>query len=304
VLADFRKRYLLRVVVAGVALVGLPPATAYADHEEGHEVTVDGAAGGAMITIQVPGMAGIGNGRYGSDEGVNLNPCWYVEDPTGNVAEGEDLDSWPTEEQYVDPGVIWYGKYCSADAYGSDSTTRGAIWVLVGGPVPPANPPPPPATLAALAVKYMPFPLPAVRMNPATSGVVNLPTWMWLDNASWQLDPGRLSLRGVTVTVIATPKYVEWTTGSGTKRCNGQGRAYNTDAPPESQSTYCSWTYTESSAGEPGEKYKGTATSVWGVHWISTGGPTGPQQGDLPVDIRRTSTFEYEVEEIQSVVTK
>lgn len=285
--------------LAAAILVALVPLTSGVALAEDEPVT-DGGNGSVVIVIQVPGTQGDGSGGYGSDEGVNLNPCYWVvaEDP-GAAAAGftsSSQEGYPTSEQIESPGVVWYSRRCP-EHYGYQ-------WVLVGEPPPPGLPPPPtPGSLAALAVKYMQIPLPDVEANPASPGVVNLPTWLWLANDSWTVPPGRLSLRGVTVTVIVTPKYVDWNTGAGTRRCNGQGREYDTSAPPEGQSTYCSWTYTESSAGQPGEKFQGTATSVWGVHWISSGGPTGPQQGDLP-DISRTSAFEYMVEEIQSVVTK
>jgi len=262
-----------------------------------HEIVVDPDQQGIELEIQVPGMAGDGNGNYGTDEGVNLDPCRWVYDPTGGAGEFWDAlpEEWPTEAQMEDPGVRWYYKWCT------DATPVDVTWVPVGEPA-PGLPPPAPAQLAALARKYLPVPEPEVRTNPEGEAVTNLPTWLWLTNSAWGARTGRLSLRGVSVTVVATPVYVDWNTGAGKKRCNGQGRAYHTDQPPEGQSTYCSWTYKESSAKQPGAVYRGTATSTWRIHWISSG-VMGEQQGDLP-PLTRTSSFELRVAEIQAVVTK
>jgi hypothetical protein len=264
-------------------------------------VTIDADGSGVTTTIEVPGMQGDGSGNYGTDQGVNLDPCWWVIDPSGMAVELFD-GVVPTDAQVANPGVTWYMQYCDADASGSALTTRGANWVLNGNAGPPSQPPPPPAALAGLAVKYMPIPAPDVRTNPSPAALVNLPTWLWLDNSSWSVPPGRLSLRGVSVTVIATPKYVDWNTGAGTKRCNGQGQAYDRSSPSQGQSTYCSWTYRTSSAGQPGSAYQGTASTRWGIHWISTG-VLGNDQGDLP-DLVRSTPFSLRVDEIQTVVTK
>jgi hypothetical protein len=155
-----------------------------------------------------------------------------------------------------------------------------------------------------MARQAMQLPFPVVRHNPTDAGLVNLATWLWLDDASWQVSSNSLSLRGTTVTVVAKPTKVDWQTGDGTRvTCAGQGRTYDIRLSASDQSTYCSHTYRRSSAAEPASTYGGSATASWQVSWVGSepGGPV--EQGVLP-PLELTTPFSLRVQEVQDLVTQ
>jgi hypothetical protein len=160
-------------------------------------------------------------------------------------------------------------------------------------------PPPIPRYLAEETVEEMSLPLAGVAMSPpeGSDHLVNLASWLWVDN--WQPVTTSATLRGVTVTVTATPDSVTWDMGAGDPPvvC-GPGRAYDPSVPDEEQSTDCSYTYRRSSFGEPNERFRGAATMRWSIAWTSSTGEAGAL---APVSTRRP--FTLRVAEGQAVVT-
>lgn len=259
---------------------------------------VDDPTGTVTTTIYLPGSPGNAPGApTDSTEAVSLNPCSYRLDPL--IAEEFDFfhgPEAPTQEQ-IDAGkVLWYSVSCPGLA-------EYPIFLIVGDPA-PGPPPPTPGQLAAVARQVMQLPLPAVRHNPADAGLVNLATWLWLDDSSWQVQSNTLTLRGTSVTVVAKPTRVDWVTGDGSRlTCAGQGRAYDTRVPVDQQSTYCSHTYRRSSAGEPANAYAGSATSSWEISWVGSAPGGVVARGVLP-PLELTTRFELPVQEVQDLVTR
>ena len=213
------------------------------------------------------------------------------------VGENYDWDQpgAPTEEQLDAGAVSWYAIACPGQA-------ERTVWTLAGQPS-PGPPPPTPGELAVIARERMQLPQPEIRHNPTERALVNLPTWLWLSDASWGVRSSSLTLRGTTVEATATPRRVEWRPGTGAMvTCQGQGRPYDTAVPAERQATDCSYTYPRSSAGQAGSAYDATATSVWSVHWVGTAPGQATQEGDLD-DLRLSTSFALGVAEIQTVVT-
>ena len=287
------RRGLLAALVAALVVAG--PARA----EPPGPPVVDDPTGTVTTVIHLPGTPGAAPGApTSSAEGVSLDPCSYRFDPTGMAAEGFDFSrpDAPTQEQIEAGEVRWYAVSCPGQADYPIFTTQGQA---AAGP-----PPPSPGQLAANARGVMQLPFPDVRHNPTDAGVVNLATWLWLDDSSWRVQSNALSLRGTTVTVVAKPTRVEWVTGDGSRvSCAGQGRPYDESVPADQQSTYCSHTYARSSAGHPHSAYAGTATSTWEVRWVGSAPGGAVQQGVLP-PLALTTAFSLRVQEVQDLVTR
>jgi hypothetical protein len=151
----------------------------------------------------------------------------------------------------------------------------------------------------------MRLPSPQIETNPSTQAVVNLPTWLWLDQGAWNPESVSASVGTVTATATATPEQVQWTMGDGgSVVCNGPGTPYQPSVPAESQATNCSYTYSRSSAGEPSPNgdpndagFPVTATVTWGVTWTAQGAPGGGALNALST----SSSTSLPVEQIQSV---
>lgn len=287
------RRALLAALVAAVVVAS--PARA----EPPDPPVVDDPTGTVTTVIHLPGTPGNAPGApTSSAEGVSLDPCTYRHDPSGMVAEGFDFSrpDAPTQAQIEAGEVRWYAVSCPGQADYPIFTTLGQAA--------PGPPPPTPGQLAATAREVLQLPFPNVRHNPADAGVVNLDTWLWLDDSSWQVQSNALSLRGTTVTVVAKPTRVVWMTGDGTRvSCAGQGRPYDENVPADQQSTYCSHTYRQSSAGQPNSAYAGTATSSWEVRWVGSAPGGAVQQGVLP-PLELTTSFSLRVQEVQDLVTR
>ena len=218
--------------------------------------------------------------------------------PSGAVAENFDFSraDAPTQRQIEAGDVRWYAVSCPGQA-------DYPIFVLLGQAA-PGPPPPTPGQLAAVARDVVQLPSPVVRHNPSDAALVNLATWLWLDDTSWQVYSSSLSLRGTTVTIVAKPTRVEWVTGDGAQiACAGQGRTYDPNILADRQSTYCSHTYRRSSGLQPNETYRGSATSSWRISWVGSAPGGGVQQGVLP-PLELTTAFGLRVQEIQNLVTK
>jgi hypothetical protein len=103
-----------------------------------------------------------------------------------------------------------------------------------------------------------------VKHSPEARGIVQLPTWLWLDPGSFGVLRGS-SAEGLVA--VAEPDTTSWSTGDGaTVNCTGAGTPYGAGA-----SSDCTHTYTRASA-----RYDGAVTRHWRVHY---------EQGGAPIDI-------------------
>lgn len=132
---------------------------------------------------------------------------------------------------------------------------------------------------------------------PGIDSLVNLPTWLGVEN--WRDNTVSASEGGLTITVTARPVSVLWQMGEGSVTCSGPGNRYNPGIREENQSTDCSWTYKHSSAGQPGEKYQASATLRYAVTWSASNG----ESGSLGTG-SRTTPFQLRVAERQALSTK
>jgi hypothetical protein len=285
-------RAALLASVAGMLTVSALPV--YADD---HVVTVRGDAAGGRIstTITVSGTPATGTGvranvASSADAGVT---CSWTEEP----AFAQSLWNWLGSGE---PGGRWYDIRCS----------DGAVYLRVY--VPPASDSVPPAvalagSLARSITNRLQLPEPTVGRSPVGRGLVGLPTWLWVDRASWRVLRQRTNAGPVWAEVVASPVSTTWDPGDGTEpfTCAGPGTVYDRSRPESAQSTDCAYTYRRSSADQPqtgpGENdryFTVTVTTRWQVTWTGTGG----SGGTLP-ELTRTSSFPLAVAQRQTVVT-
>ncbi|HEU0089855.1 MAG TPA: hypothetical protein VFQ77_19770 [Pseudonocardiaceae bacterium] len=155
-----------------------------------------------------------------------------------------------------------------------------------------------PAALAAAAYAQLRVPSPAIRSNPAGRQLVNLPTWLWIDESSWGPRSTTVSVPGVSVTATATPTRVVWSMGDGTEvTCTSAGTPFPAGTDPAASSPDCGHTYRFSSLGRPGDAFPVVATVFWSVRW-SGAGQSGVFDG-----LTTTSEAAFTVVESQSVNT-
>jgi hypothetical protein len=165
------------------------------------------------------------------------------------------------------PGA-WYMQTCVGSTTGLG--LGQLVWVPGSAPVPPV-------VVARQAASQLALDSPRIATSPptGTEQLVRLPTWLWIDPASWQAQHATASVPGVSVTANATPTTVTWTLGDGTTlTCRGPGTAYSAGADPAAASPDCGHTYMRSSADQPGGAFAVTATVTWGITWAG-GGQTG-----------------------------
>ncbi|MFM9615794.1 hypothetical protein [Streptomyces niveiscabiei] len=192
------------------------------------------------------------------------------------------------------PGA-WYVYKCAAGGV-RDALYRPPVWIPDGQQLDGGAPQPSPAQLAQVAREQLRLPSPRIETSPVGEQLVQLPTWLWLDQEAWGAVSATASVPGVSVTAVARPTSVVWDLGDGnTVTCNGPGTPYAKGMDPKSPSPDCGYTYRASSAGEPGEAYAVSATVEWTVTWSGAG-----QSGVFP-GLTTTSTASFPVAESQAL---
>ncbi|MFZ5871535.1 MAG: hypothetical protein ACOYXW_13555 [Actinomycetota bacterium] len=154
--------------------------------------------------------------------------------------------------------------------------------------------------LAAEAVAQLPLLGPDIGMapDPAKTGLVGLPVWMWtrVSPSTWGPVSATASVPGMSVTATAKAVRIVWDMGDGQRvTCTGPGTPYTKDAGATSSPT-CGYLYARSSATEPGAAYTVTATTTWDIQW-SGGGASGQ------LTQTRTSSTSVRIGELQVLVS-
>lgn len=263
----------------------------------------------AMVIVLTPRIAGADGGgdafndgtQVGADAGDSGNSggvggsggghsnCTYTPLDAEGVATAESMARSGIGPPQGEGAGTWYRKIC----YSANGQSTGTIVWL---PAPAVDP----AVLAQQASDRAPIPTPDVHLNPPEGGeqVVNVTTWLWIDQSVWQPVSAEASAGGVTVTATATPQSVAWNMGNGdVVSCAGPGTAYDPSRPSNEQHTDCSYVYRRSSSSAPDGAFAASATITWHVTWTAVGVAGG---GDLG-SASRTTTFTVRVAEIQAV---
>ncbi len=198
----------------------------------------------------------------------------------------------------------WYVMSCNGQDF---IPSTGLSWVPFGKQGPKGAAPIDPLVLAEKAADSIALPGPSIHTNPSGYTIVNLNTWLWVDEAAWRPFVASATAGPVTATAVATPSSVSWSMGDGdTVVCQGPGTPYDQNEPASDQQTNCSYTYRQSSAGQPSPDgdpndgaYQVTASVTWTVTWTATGAPGG---GTLPV-LQTRSSEPLRVEQVESITT-
>ena len=227
-------------------------------------------------------------------EGSSPWQCIYTELVLND--EGGFAPGGPT------PGS-WYSVTCTDLETGA--TLTQTEWIPDASA--PSTPAVSPYAVALEAENSLRLPSPTGYTNPSVVSVVNLPTWLWIDAGLWHSYSVTATVGTVSATAVATPTTVTWSTGDGgSTNCDGPGTVYDSAESSPQQSTYCSHTYTVSSAGQPSasdDSDDGTftvrATIDWSVSWSAQGDTGG---GSLP-PLSTSSSTNIRVEQVESVNT-
>jgi hypothetical protein len=254
---------LLTAAFAAIAMV-LVPSAAYADGYG--NVNCDLTPNDPQCTVVAvnPGTGGSGGGGGGSvtcTQGGKTVPCY---DPDlgwlGQDGCRYKLDPAPTNGGAPPAGKdpssgAWYMRTCPV---GNSGASGGLVWLdyrdapILG-------------TLITQALAELRMPRPRIGLNPAPPApqVVFVPTWLWVNPAIWRPQKATAAVPGLSVTAVATPTKVTWTTGDdSTTVCNGPGAAWTSTDKPLAASD-CSHTYTTTSRTAPGGTFTLRATITW-----------------------------------------
>lgn len=282
----------LMIALAGaVPAVMLDAAPAFADHCSGGGSVDDD--GGDVIGECHAGTSGQSGDR-------SMSKVWdrYCSD-AGPFQEGDEVGFYEigavtTDEVPVyglDPtgGYVWYDVICWRDGR---STVESPIIVEITPPVAPEVI----RDIAAARVEP-PVPLPETSPPLTRQTIVHVPTWLWLDQASW-LPIEVSATRGITtVTVRATPTHARWVMGDGGGiTCFGPGVVWTSGASEDD--TDCSYTYLHSSYGEPDGRFEASVIVTREFEWWIN---DVYQEVFGTVDL--STSFGIEVAEIQAIET-
>ena len=227
-----------------------------------------------LSVLAYPASADIGNPLDCKKDPTNPKCTVQVEKPgdpsnPGDPKDSNGGDGSPSNCTYarVDDTTVpaggplpgaWYVRIC--DSPNGIQSVSPAFWVTGGGPGP--------ASLGQRAASELVLPTLVIRWNPAPPAdqVLFVPTWFWVDPASWAPQSATASVPGLSVTAKATPARVQFTTGDGgSVTCDGPGTAWKSGMDPLASSPTCGYTYPK-----PGT-YTLTATVTWTVTWAGGG---------------------------------
>lgn len=215
-----------------------------------------------------------------------VNREWRQFGADGTVpfaSEPVDLQSsLPTVMRSFSPTGRWYAVMCD-----------GVIDI-----VPEGGPPVTVAGLVQEALNRLDPPDPDLAVVPAELHFTQLPSWLAIEPAYWELPRSEPASAGrVQVTATATAYEAIWNPGDGSgdlEPC-GAGTVWQPGLPDEAND--CPHVYRRSSAGAAGDAFSLSATVRFRVS-VTTNAPGS--YGPFP-DLERTTTLEVQVGEIQAV---
>ncbi len=244
-----------------------------------------------------PGKGNGGDGKCRNPSGTEI-PCerdGAHAGPDGCYYKSIDVSPATIEAlggQPEGPGG-WYQRVC----YGKDGTATTGL----GGPVwvPGAPPTVSPEELARRARSQLVLPKVEITMNPPGDQLVNLPSWLSLDPASWRSVSATASVPGVSVTATARPVKAVWSMGDGgSVSCDGPGAVWKAGMDPKASSPDCPYTFRRPSSSGTGGRFTVTVTVTWEVTWAGAG-----QSGTVP-GLTTTGAVPVRVQESQAVARR
>jgi hypothetical protein len=296
------RRSALLVKCAMVVVVAVAPFAVTPFAKADGPVYCPPNGGPCTVVVGTPGSPGDGDNGGGST--LPCDPdmgCLWPDDICYHKrAEPQPDATDPIWAGHIDPtgkpeGVV----YVAACPWGNGRLgVPGWRFTLVWVAVEPATVNP--AVLAAQAINQLGIRGPAIGIapDPAGSGLVGLPVWLWagVTPQTWGPVSATASVPGLSVTATAQAQRIVWDMGDGhSVRCDNPGTPYqasygNTNSPS------CGYRYTQTSHSQPGGHFTVTATTTWQVNWAG-----GGQSGSLTVT--RASTTTVEINELQVVTS-
>jgi len=206
-----------------------------------------------------------GGGRPGSGGGSSTITCTFTKAPPRVLRR--------TGTGPPAPGYQWYIMTCP----GSNTGPLGGQLVQVSTKT--GAPAISPVYLLKIGVGALSVPTLAAATAPprGRDGLVGLPEWYWVPRAQWH--PVSMTVRAGPVWAVATatPTMLSYVPGGGmgSVSCPGPGAPFNPALPAAQQQTRCSYTYTRSSKGQPGDAFQAGLFVRWTVSWTGLGGAGG-----------------------------
>jgi len=271
---------------------------AYADGKNGSGGYSSGGTTeeGGEVVVVVPGSSSAGwsgssyKGGGGADSSIS---CEFFAVGATPGAVLPDVGAQVTDTSSVNTGdYLWI---ICRDTRSGDVTYEN---IFAWDPAAPPVLTPPAAVLAQMAVNSIRLPKPGVRTWPpsGSTGLVNLPVWLHVDN--WASVSASAGAGGLTATVEATPVRVEWNMDDGSVTCSGAGSTYDVALKPDPSSSSCSYTYRRSSGVKPDLTFHDSSVIVWHLRWTATNG----EGGDLGEMAGPPTAFALQIQESQALV--
>jgi hypothetical protein len=258
-------------------------------------------------TVTGAGAADASGGSGGGCTGWSTGNGWYVQcgtnpgggDTTGHSGSGQsqchwttDVDKyWPGFTQTAPPPPKGYA-YMDYVCPGPYNTELPALVKDAGALTP--------QILAQQAYTELQPATPDPQTAPprGSDGLVGLPEWVWVPAGQWQTLTKTVRVGPVWATVTAVPSELTFSPGGGAAAmsCPGPGTPYDTALPASGQHTSCSYTYIQSSDGQPANSYQASVTLTWTATWVGSGGAAGTF-----APLTRTAAFPLPVAEAQAL---
>ena len=205
-----------------------------------------------------------GNGGGGGSGGSSTVTCTYAPAPVGILqrtgvgppAPGYqwDIMTCPGASGPIGGQLVQVSKATGAPAISPFDLLKIAIGELSVPTLPPATAPP-----------------------RGKDGLVGLPEWFWVPAGEWHSVSVTVRAGPVWATAVATPTRLSYDPGGGlpTAGCAGPGKQFSHSVPAGQQSSNCSYTYVQPSAGQPGNAYQAALFVTWTISWTGSGGAGG-----------------------------
>jgi len=252
------------------------------------------------VEVEIPGTDGGNDTDPGTDDGAA--PPAGGDADTGDGTDAltdctstmlEDATSHPQAGARPNDRSVLVIETCTTEA---GSTIQSAEWVELGadGRMQLISP----EVLAQRAVDRLVLLQPGIEASPEAVQLVQLPTWLWVAEATWSQRTAQAAAGSMTATATATPVAVSWDMGDGaTVECDGRGTEWEPGTDPKAASN-CSHTYTQ-----PSQELPVSATVTWTVTWVVTDAGGTVASGSEP-DMTTAAQTTWPVLESQALVER